>query len=93
MIEIEYIVKDHHGAERLRTQDKKAADAFDRMLDNAERLAQLLRAEGIGQELSETGMDELTFYLVRNASTIERILKGKAIEVQANPLWTESESL
>jgi len=83
MIEIEYIVKDHHGIERLRTQDKKAADAFDRMLENAERLAQLLRAEGIARELSETGMDELTFYLVRNAATVERILKGKAIEFTA----------
>ncbi|WP_295399296.1 YebG family protein [uncultured Thiocystis sp.] len=39
MIEIEYIVKDSRGVERLRTADKKAADADDRMLENAERLA------------------------------------------------------
>lgn len=47
MIEIEYIVKDRHGVERLRTADKKAADADDRVLENAERLAQLLRADSV----------------------------------------------
>ncbi|MBK1695493.1 hypothetical protein CKO09_12220 [Chromatium weissei] len=83
MIEIEYIVKDHHGIERLRTQDKKTADAFDRSLEHAERLAQWLRTAGIAQELSETGMEELTFYLVRNAATVERILKGKPLELTA----------
>lgn len=39
MIEIEYIVKDRRGVERLRTADKKAAEAYDRILENAERLA------------------------------------------------------
>jgi len=30
MIEIEYIVRDQKGTERLRTTDKKAADAYDK---------------------------------------------------------------
>jgi uncharacterized protein len=37
MIEIAYIVRDRRGVERLRTADKKAAEAYDRILENAER--------------------------------------------------------
>ena len=43
MIEVEYIVKDKKGVEKLRTADKKAADAYDKALDNAERLQELGR--------------------------------------------------
>ncbi|PQJ95075.1 YebG family protein [Chromatium okenii] len=91
MIEIEYIVKDNNGIERFRTQDKKAADAYDRMLENAQRLAQLLRTDAVLPTLSEADMEELTIYLARNASTVERILKGKAIETHSTPM-ADSES-
>lgn len=77
MIEIEYIVKDRNGVERLRTTDKKAADAYDKALDNADRLAQLLRGDRVLPQLSEADMEELTIYLARNAKNVERVLKGK----------------
>ena len=77
MIEIEYIVKDRNGVERLRTTDKKAADAYDKALDNADRLAQLLRDDRVLPELPDSEMEELTIYLARNARNVERILKGK----------------
>lgn len=80
MIEIEYIVKDQKGVERLRTADKKAADAYDRALETADRLAELLRADRVLPGLSEHDMEELTIYLARNARNVERILKGKAPE-------------
>lgn len=80
MIEIEYIVKDSNGVERLRTTDKKAADAYDRALDNAERLAEMIRADNVLPSLSDTDLEELTIYLARNARDVERILKGKAPE-------------
>ncbi|NEV64583.1 YebG family protein [Thiorhodococcus minor] len=83
MIEIEYIVKDSHGVERLRTTDKKAADAYDRALDNAERLAEMIRADGVLASLSDTDLEELTIYLARNARDVERVLKGKAPERDA----------
>lgn len=81
MIEIEYIVKDHKGTERLRTTDKKAADAYDRALDNAERLARLLRHDKVLPDLSESDLEELTIYLARNAKNVERVLKGKEPEL------------
>jgi uncharacterized protein len=83
MIEIEYIVKDSHGTERLRTADKKAADAYDRMLESAERLAQMLRTDKVLPALPDADLEELTIYLVRNAQAVERVLKGKALERNA----------
>ena len=77
MIEIEYVVKDNKGTERLRTTDKKAADAYDKALENAERLARLLRHDKVLPDLSETDLEDLTIYLARNAKNVERALKGK----------------
>ncbi len=83
MIEIEYVVRDQKGAERLRTTDKKAADAYDKALESAERLAELLRQDKILPNLPESDLEELTIYLVRNAKNIERIFKGKAPETES----------
>jgi len=69
LIEIEYIVKDKHGMERLRTADKKAADAYDKALEIADRLAQLLREHQVLPNLPEPDLEELTIYLARNART------------------------
>jgi len=80
MIEIEYIVKDQNGVERLRTTDKKAADAYDKALENADRLAQMLRADKVLPELPDADLEELTIYLSRNAKNVERVLKGKQPE-------------
>ncbi|TCT20150.1 hypothetical protein EDC35_10677 [Thiobaca trueperi] len=80
MIEIEYIVKDRRGVERLRTADKKAADAYDRILENAERLAQWLRADQVLPNLPETDLENLTIYLARHAREVEQILKGRPVE-------------
>ena len=80
MIEIEYIVKDKHGMERLRTADKKAADAYDKALEIADRLAQLLREDQVVPDLPDRDLEELTIYLARNARNVERVLKGKEPE-------------
>ena len=80
MIEIEYIVKDSRGFERLRTADKKAADAYDRILENAERLAQWLRADQVLPNLPEPDLENLTIYLARHAREVEQMLKGKPVE-------------
>lgn len=80
MIEIEYIVKDNNGVERLRTTDKKAADAYDKALEVADRLAQLLRDDSVLPDLPEGQLEELTIYLARNARNVERVLKGKEPE-------------
>ncbi|MGB5733238.1 MAG: YebG family protein [Thiohalocapsa sp.] len=80
MIEIEYIVKDQNGVERLRTTDKKAADAYDKALENADRLAQLLRDDKVLPNLADADLEELTIYLARNAKNVERVLRGKSPE-------------
>lgn len=82
MIEIEYIVKDKKGVEKLRTADKKAADAYDKALDNADLLAGLLRHDGILPKLKEDDMEALTIYLALNAKNVERALKGKEPEFE-----------
>jgi dsDNA-binding SOS-regulon protein len=84
MIEIEYIVKDSKGAEQLRTTDKKAAEAYDKALDNAERLQELLRHDKVLPNLSESDLEELTIYLALNAKNVDRILKGKAPELSGS---------
>jgi dsDNA-binding SOS-regulon protein len=84
MIEIEYIVKDRNGVERLRTADKKEADAYDKVLENADRLAQLLRDDGVLPALADTDLEELTIYLARNAKNVERVLKGREPERNAD---------
>ncbi|WP_338073132.1 YebG family protein [Halochromatium salexigens] len=79
-VEIEYIVKDKHGTERLRTADKKAADAYDKALEIADRLAQLLHDDQVLPVLPDADLEELTIYLARNARNVERVLKGKEPE-------------
>ena len=91
MIKIEYIVKDKHGMERLRTADKKAADAYDKALEIADRLAQLLRENQVLPDLPSADLEELTIYLARNARNVERVLKGK--EPEPSPPCGEREAL
>ena len=81
MIEIEYIVKDSKGVEKLRTTDKKAADAYDKALNNAERLQELLRHDQVLPNLDDGALEELTIYLALNAKNVDRILKGKEPEL------------
>lgn len=85
MIEIEYIVRDSRGVERLRTADKKAADAYDRMIANAERLAEMLREDQVLPRLPEEDLEELTIYLSRHAREVELILKGKPRQRERTP--------
>ncbi|MBK1656399.1 YebG family protein [Allochromatium vinosum] len=82
MIEIEYIVKDSRGVERLRTADKKAAEAYDRILENAERLADWLRAGSVLPNLPDDDLETLTVHLARHAREVELILKGKPVELE-----------
>jgi dsDNA-binding SOS-regulon protein len=83
MIEIEYIVRDRRGVERLRTADKKAAEAYDRILENAERLADWLRAGSVLPNLPDEDLETLTVHLARHAREVELILKGKPVEPES----------
>ncbi len=53
---------------------KKEADAYDRMLDAAASLADLIASNKI--VIDEYDLEELTIYLAGNAPTVRNILKG-----------------
>lgn len=92
MIEIEYIVKDKKGVEKLRTADKKAADAYDKALDNADLLQDLLRHDNVLPKLKDDDLESLTIYLALNAKNVERALKGKPPEYAQDSDIDESDS-
>ncbi len=46
-------------------------------MENADRLARLLRHDKVLPDLSESDLEDLTIYLARNAKNVERALKGK----------------
>lgn len=54
--------------------DKKAADAYDKIMDAAADLADLIEKSGI--EMDEYVLEELTIYLVSHADHVKKILKG-----------------
>ena len=52
---------------------KKEADAYDKILEAAGDLAELIELGDI--EIDEYDLEELTIYLARNALTVKNILK------------------
>ncbi len=53
---------------------KKEADAYDKVIDAAAELADLLEAGGI--EMDEYALEELTIFLAGNAQAVNAILKN-----------------
>jgi dsDNA-binding SOS-regulon protein len=58
----------------MTTMQKKDADAYDRMLDAAEQLAELIEAGGI--DIDEDALEELTIFLAEHGLVVGRILKN-----------------
>ncbi len=52
---------------------KKEADAYDKILEAAGDLAELIELGNI--EIDELDLEELTIFLARNAPTVKKILK------------------
>ena len=52
---------------------KRQADAYDRILEAAGALAELIELSGI--EIDEDDLEELTIYLARNARKVKAVLK------------------
>jgi uncharacterized protein len=57
-------------------EDKKEAEAYDKMLDAAERLAAFIKAEATDIDPGETPVDELSVFLAKNGPEVVKILKG-----------------
>ena len=52
---------------------KREADAYDKILEAAAGLAELIEAGAI--EIGEYDLEELTIFLARNAESVRKILK------------------
>ena len=53
---------------------QKEADAYDKLLDAAAAIADLLETSGI--RIAEDDLEELSLFLARNAPTLRLLLKG-----------------
>lgn len=55
---------------------KKEADAYDKMLDAAENLADFIKDAGLEIDLDGKSIDALSVFLAKNGPEVTRILKG-----------------
>ena len=56
--------------------DKKKAEAYDRMLDAAERLAGLIKSAALDPPVDPAVVDAIGIFLAENGPKVARILKG-----------------
>jgi dsDNA-binding SOS-regulon protein len=75
---VKYVVV-RDGKEEMIFTTKKEADAYDKMLDVAERLNAFLQAAGV--DIAEDKLDELTFFMAQHRDPIGRLLKGGTLDV------------
>ena len=57
-------------------EDKKEADAYDRMLDAADNLAAFIKQNDLQIDLDAKTVDAVSIFLAKNAPEVTRILKG-----------------
>lgn len=57
-------------------EDKKLAEAYDKMLDAAEQLAAFIKKGDLEIDLSEETIDAVAVYLAKNGPEVSSILKG-----------------
>lgn len=55
---------------------KKEADAYDKMLDAADALADYIKKAGLEIGLADTTIDAIAVFLAQNGPEVTRILKG-----------------
>ena len=55
---------------------KKEAEAYDKMLDAADSLADLIKGSGLDVDLDESTIDAIAVFLAKNGPEVSRILKG-----------------
>ena len=65
-----------NGIELKAFDVKKDAEAYDNMLDAAEKLAAFIRQGNLPIGLDEKTIDEISVHLAKNAHEVLRILKG-----------------
>jgi len=56
--------------------DKKEAEAYDKMLEAAEKLGEFIKTAGLEIDVDARTIDALAIYLAQNAARVTAILKG-----------------
>lgn len=57
-------------------EEKKLAEAYDKMLDAAENLAAFINQGDLEVDLDAKTVDEISIYLAKNAPEVTKILRG-----------------
>jgi len=70
---IKYIVE-RKGVEKMTFTSKKEADAYDKMLDSADQLAEFLSESSV--TLDDQQLEELGLYLASNKEVVQGLFKG-----------------
>jgi dsDNA-binding SOS-regulon protein len=70
---IKYIVE-RKGVEKMTFTSKKEADAYDKMLDSADQLAEFLSESSV--TLDDQQLEELGLYLASNKEMVQSLFKG-----------------
>jgi dsDNA-binding SOS-regulon protein len=72
-------------------EDKKEADAYDKMLDAADNLAAFIKQGDLQIDLDVKTVDAVAIYLAKNAPEVTRILKGLKPMAPVAPAGADSE--
>jgi dsDNA-binding SOS-regulon protein len=83
---VKYVVV-RDGKEDMMFSSKKEADAYDKMLDIAERLYDFLQASALG--IDDDQLDALTFFMAQHHNQLGKLLKGGKLEPPASGLTAE----
>ena len=83
------VVRNGVESDRVFTE-KKAAEAYDKMLDAADDLAVLIKTGGLDIGLEDAVIDALSVFLAKNGPAVTRILKGLKPVVIPKPSADES---
>ena len=57
-------------------EDKKKADAYDKMLDAAEKLAEFIKGSDIDADIDKKTIDKISIFLAKRGPEVIQILKG-----------------
>jgi dsDNA-binding SOS-regulon protein len=93
---IKYVVV-HNGKEDMIFTTPQEAEAYDKMLDIAERLNEFLQTAEV--HIAEDTLDELTFFMAQHREPIGRLLRGGNLdaplrrEASSAPAWAKEEEV
>jgi dsDNA-binding SOS-regulon protein len=72
---IKYIVE-RKGVEKMTFSSKKEADAYDKMLDSADQLAEFIGASTV--KLDDQQLEDLGLYFASNKEIVMNLFKGNS---------------